>query len=559
MRVSSRLSMSPAKAIALTATVVAIAIILLAANFITTYAQQQQQQQTQTSQPAATQSPTLLSAKDSFRVQLPEGWVIQDMNNTGFTLAAEVLQGYGILAQLCPQEQQQSSLPSVGGSNRYIGNCQQAQEEVIHIIRYPNLGTRLGISSDDIFTVINRDTIPNAILAYHIQKLQEVGYRDIQIVNSADTTMNVDISTGQNSSRTATVVPAKLVEMTYSTALNETKSGYFILTATAATPRNLGTMTGYSIFYEGNSTATTTAEATRPSFSLAPILLPASVRQVFDSFELIAASTVPLTAVITSSDTEGVAPATFDFEADVAGGLEPYTINWDFGDGSSEESDDDVEHTFDVADTYNVDLTVTDSSGRTASDSMSITVEEPPPLTSVDIISNDTEGVAPATFEFEANLTGGAEPFTYSWDFGDGSSEESDDETVEHTFDVAGTYNVDLVVIDSTLQTASDSILITVEEPLLSPTPPTLEEPVCDPSYPDLCIPPPPPDLSCDDITARDFEVVGSDPHELDGDNDGIGCESEAFAPEPEEPNDEGGTVGGTSPDDGEFIDDDGA
>jgi PKD repeat protein len=551
--------MSPAKTIALTATVVAIAIILLAANFITTYAQQQQQQQTQTSQPAATQSPTLLSAKDSFRVQLPEGWVIQDMNNTGFTLAAEVLQGYGILAQLCPQEQQQSSLPSVGGSNRYIGNCQQAQEEVIHIIRYPNLGTRLGISSDDIFTVINRDTIPNAILAYHIQKLQEVGYRDIQIVNSADTTMNVDISTGQNSSRTATVVPAKLVEMTYSTALNETKSGYFILTATAATPRNLGTMTGYSIFYEGNSTATTTAEATRPSFSLAPILLPASVRQVFDSFELIAASTVPLTAVITSSDTEGVAPATFDFEADVAGGLEPYTINWDFGDGSSEESDDDVEHTFDVADTYNVDLTVTDSSGRTASDSMSITVEEPPPLTSVDIISNDTEGVAPATFEFEANLTGGAEPFTYSWDFGDGSSEESDDETVEHTFDVAGTYNVDLVVIDSTLQTASDSILITVEEPLLSPTPPTLEEPVCDPSYPDLCIPPPPPDLSCDDITARDFEVVGSDPHELDGDNDGIGCESEAFAPEPEEPNDEGGTVGGTSPDDGEFIDDDGA
>jgi PKD repeat protein len=550
--------MSPAKTIALTATVVAIAIILLAANFITTYAQQQQQQ-TQTSQPAATQSPTLLSAKDSFRVQLPEGWVIQDMNNTGFTLAAEVLQGYGILAQLCPQEQQESPLPSVGGSNRYIGNCQQAQEEVIHIIRYPNLGTRLGISSDDIFTVINRDTIPNAILAYHIQKLQEVGYRDIQIVNSADTTMNVDISTGQNSSRTATAVPAKLVEMTYSTALNETKSGYFILTATAATPRNLGTMTGYSIFYEGNSTATTTAEATRPSFSLAPILLPASVRQVFDSFELIAASTVPLTAVITSSDTEGVAPATFEFEADVAGGLEPYTINWDFGDGSSEESDDDVEHTFDVADTYNVDLTVTDSSGRTASDSMSITVEEPPPLTSVDIISNDTEGVAPATFEFEANLTGGAEPFTYSWDFGDGSSEESDDETVEHTFDVAGTYNVDLVVIDSTLQTASDSILITVEEPLLSPTPPTLEEPVCDPSYPDLCIPPPPPDLSCDDITARDFEVVGSDPHELDGDNDGIGCESEAFAPEPEEPNDEGGTVGGTSPDDGEFIDDDGA
>ncbi|HEU4447610.1 MAG TPA: hypothetical protein VFR94_23250, partial [Nitrososphaeraceae archaeon] len=120
---------------------------------------------------------------------------------------------------------------------------------------------------------------------------------------------------------------------------------------------------------------------------------------------------------------------------------------------------------------------------------------------------------------------------------------------------------------DSTLQSASDSILITVEEPLFSPSPTIPEEPVCDPSYPDVCIPPPPPDLGCDDITARDFEVVGSDPHGLDGDNDGIACESDAFGPEPEEPNDEGpeepndegGTVGGTSPDDGEFIDDDGA
>src|SRR5829696_2829498 len=99
MTVSSRLLVSPAKAIALTVVVV-IAIILLAPNITITNAQQQ----LPTSQPSVTQNPTLLSAKDSFRVQLPEGWVIQDVNNTGFTLAAEVLQGYGILAELCPQE-----------------------------------------------------------------------------------------------------------------------------------------------------------------------------------------------------------------------------------------------------------------------------------------------------------------------------------------------------------------------------------------------------------------------------------------------------------------------
>lgn len=47
----------------------------------------------------------------------------------------------------------------------------------------------------------------------------------------------------------------------------------------------------------------------------------------------------------------------------------------------------------------------------------------------------------------------------------------------------------------------------------------------CDPSYPDVCIPPPPPDLDCADIPYRYFRVVGRDPHHFDGNHDGIGCE----------------------------------
>ncbi len=47
----------------------------------------------------------------------------------------------------------------------------------------------------------------------------------------------------------------------------------------------------------------------------------------------------------------------------------------------------------------------------------------------------------------------------------------------------------------------------------------------CDPSYPTVCIPPYPPDLDCGDIGYRRFQVVGSDPHRFDGDDDGIGCE----------------------------------
>lgn len=48
----------------------------------------------------------------------------------------------------------------------------------------------------------------------------------------------------------------------------------------------------------------------------------------------------------------------------------------------------------------------------------------------------------------------------------------------------------------------------------------------CDPSYPDDCIPPYPPDLDCGDIPYSSFAVVGSDPHGFDGDDDGVGCES---------------------------------
>ena len=49
----------------------------------------------------------------------------------------------------------------------------------------------------------------------------------------------------------------------------------------------------------------------------------------------------------------------------------------------------------------------------------------------------------------------------------------------------------------------------------------------CDPSYPDVCIPPPPPDLDCGDIEHRNFRVTGSDPHRFDGNGDGRACEGE--------------------------------
>ena len=50
----------------------------------------------------------------------------------------------------------------------------------------------------------------------------------------------------------------------------------------------------------------------------------------------------------------------------------------------------------------------------------------------------------------------------------------------------------------------------------------------CDPAYPTVCIPSPPPDLNCPDVLPlSDFLVLPPDPHHFDRDRDGIGCETE--------------------------------
>src|SRR5918997_2776081 len=43
------------------------------------------------------------STNDSFSIDVPQGWIIHDVDNTGSSsLSEETVQGYGILAQLCP-------------------------------------------------------------------------------------------------------------------------------------------------------------------------------------------------------------------------------------------------------------------------------------------------------------------------------------------------------------------------------------------------------------------------------------------------------------------------
>jgi hypothetical protein len=317
-------------AMGLTAAAIAIAVILLSSNFTIINAQSQQQVTGQTGEEDDNGTTTTAGATtfqstddDSFSVQVPQGWIIQDVNNTGPALSEEMTLGYAILAQLCPEEQQRA-VPS--NASISTTSCQGAQD-VIHIIRYPDLDTRL--LANNITTNNNMTTIDN-ILMYHLQKLQEVGYLRMQPVNITDVTLNLR---NPETNEIVTTEPAMFVEMRYSTGVSpdETRAGYFILTATDATAPNVGTTKGYSVFYEGNTTSTTTAaEITTAVASLPP---PPSIAQLFDSFELIAAPEIAQVAETAEDGDEDGAEDEDEDEGDDEDGAEDEDGNGGDGNG----------------------------------------------------------------------------------------------------------------------------------------------------------------------------------------------------------------------------------
>lgn len=83
----------------------------------------------------------------------------------------------------------------------------------------------------------------------------------------------------------------------------------------------------------------------------------------------------------------------------------------------------------------------------------------------------------------------------------------------------------ELVAIQREAQAAGRGVWTTqvAAEPL--PTLRPADTASCHPSYPNVCIPPPPPDLDCRDIPFRRFAVLPPDPHGFDRDGNGVGCE----------------------------------
>ena len=87
------------------------------------------------------------------------------------------------------------------------------------------------------------------------------------------------------------------------------------------------------------------------------------------------------------------------------------------------------------------------------------------PIYDLAIIAYPLSGYAPHTVHFDSIIRGGSPPYTYQWDFGDGSPPSSEPKP-SHTYDVSGVYTVTLTVKDSLGLAAQTNIKITVIVPL---------------------------------------------------------------------------------------------
>lgn len=178
--------------------------------------------------------------------------------------------------------------------------------------------------------------------------------------------------------------------------------------------------------------------------------------------------TTPLNVSLTVTETT---PLNVTVSASVTGGTEPYTYQWDFGDGSTGQGQT-LDHTYGAIGDYTISVTATDSAGTavTAAQVIGITLPVEPLTATLTAIET-----TPLTFTLDATISGGTEPYTAAWDFGDGTSGSGI--SVQHTFVAGGTYTVVLTVTDANGETAANQQQVTAveaETPGQQETTPTL-------------------------------------------------------------------------------------
>lgn len=159
----------------------------------------------------------------------------------------------------------------------------------------------------------------------------------------------------------------------------------------------------------------------------------------------------------------GLPPLAVEFTGQAFKGLEPYEFFWIFGDESSSQSQSPV-HIYSQPGTYTAVFKVSDAVSGTCSKALFITVKGPPACSA---LATPSLGPSPLIVDFTAEGTGGQPPYTYFWDFGDGTSTSI--QNPRHIFNDSGLHIATLTITDSELLSCSRDVTVTVG-PLLTCT-----------------------------------------------------------------------------------------
>ena len=176
--------------------------------------------------------------------------------------------------------------------------------------------------------------------------------------------------------------------------------------------------------------------------------------------------------VVTTSVNQpcGYAPLNVIFVETANGGVPPYTHAWDFGDGTPGSSLQNPSHSYLAVGTYTAKVTTTDALGVSGTSSVTVSVT---PVLAVSVLGlPTTSGPSPLTIDVSSTVTGGTPPYTYDWDFGEGS-QHSTSPADQHTWLAPGPFDVVLTVKDSCGHTSAQHLTVNPYGPVTPTVTPT--------------------------------------------------------------------------------------